>query len=469
MGGVIIIDFIDMRDEKHRRAVDKALRDAMKPDRAKTKILKISPLGMVEMTRQRMRPSLKASMYSRCDSCDGTGFIKSPESQALAAMRNLRRALHNSDVAEVTLSVTPAVAHHLSNYQRQQITAIEHASGKVVIIEADPDLEGEQMHLAAINARGSEVAWEAPLIGKGKTKLQTEPAKDLRPRGAELDMEFDEDEDEQPEESTAPESATDEMPAEEGEGAPKKRRRSRRRRRKTAEQRAQEQQPQQHDDEAQKTQEPAEKLPAPGAEEESGRPADAAEGEGEAPKKRRRGRRGGRKHKRRSEGSQEAQAGDENQQPQTEAQASQLPEARSERSAEAPKGDVSRPSVEAGEGREPQPAPANDSPSQAPAGGGPAADNRGSDVKAEGPEPAPQPAREPAQKPEPTDDNKQEAQPAKQPEAEPAQKKKPATRKKATRKKAVKKTAGRTRKAASKAAAPDPDAIPDPFGEFDEG
>src|SRR5690606_17387933 len=69
LGGVIVNDFIDMRKEKHRRGVERALRDAVKRDRARTKILRTSPFGLIEMTRQRIRPSLKRSVYRDCPCC----------------------------------------------------------------------------------------------------------------------------------------------------------------------------------------------------------------------------------------------------------------------------------------------------------------------------------------------------------------------------------------------------------------
>ncbi len=71
LGGVIVNDFIDMRKEKHRRGVERALRDAVRRDRARTKILRTSPFGLIEMTRQRVRPSLKRSVFSDCPTCLG--------------------------------------------------------------------------------------------------------------------------------------------------------------------------------------------------------------------------------------------------------------------------------------------------------------------------------------------------------------------------------------------------------------
>ncbi len=72
LGGVVVNDFIDMRKERHRRDVERALRDAVKRDRARTKILRTSPFGLIEMTRQRIRPSLKRSVYRDCPGCTGT-------------------------------------------------------------------------------------------------------------------------------------------------------------------------------------------------------------------------------------------------------------------------------------------------------------------------------------------------------------------------------------------------------------
>ena len=80
LGGVIVNDFIDMREERHRRGVERALRDAIKRDRARTKVLRMSAFGLIEMTRQRIRPSLKRSIYEDCPHCGGAGVAKTAES-----------------------------------------------------------------------------------------------------------------------------------------------------------------------------------------------------------------------------------------------------------------------------------------------------------------------------------------------------------------------------------------------------
>src|SRR4029079_18022908 len=102
LGGVVVNDFIDMRKEKHRRNVERALRDAVKRDRARTKILRTSPFGLIEMTRQRIRPSLKRSVYKDCPGCTGSGVVKTAESMAIEVVRLLIMASQQDDVAKIT-------------------------------------------------------------------------------------------------------------------------------------------------------------------------------------------------------------------------------------------------------------------------------------------------------------------------------------------------------------------------------
>src|SRR6202022_4606223 len=127
LGGVIVNDFIDMRDEKHRRGVEKAMRDAMKRDRARTKILKISQFGIIEMTRQRIRPSLKRSVYQDCPHCLGTAQVKTCESMSIDVMRMLQLAAHREIIQRIQIRVAEDVAVYLLNKKRKEITRLEEA------------------------------------------------------------------------------------------------------------------------------------------------------------------------------------------------------------------------------------------------------------------------------------------------------------------------------------------------------
>src|SRR5262249_27110982 len=134
LGGVIVNDFIDMRDDKHRRAVEKAMRDAVKRDRARTKILKISAFGIIEMTRQRIRPSLKRSVYQDCPYCHGMAQVKTCESMSIDVMRMLQLAAHRDHVRNVQIVVAEDVAAYLLNRKRREIARLEEEGGIQVAI-----------------------------------------------------------------------------------------------------------------------------------------------------------------------------------------------------------------------------------------------------------------------------------------------------------------------------------------------
>jgi ribonuclease E len=172
LGGVVVIDFIDMRHERNRRSVEKIVREGLKKDRAKTKVLKMSSFGIVELTRQRVRPSLKHSMYNECKRCRGMGLIKSEESQALLVLRSLQRATSVDDICRVEVSVTPEVAHHLLNFHRPRLAAMEEEASARIVVQVDPSLAGEEMQIVCKNSRGSEINWEGRSQGsKSKPEL----------------------------------------------------------------------------------------------------------------------------------------------------------------------------------------------------------------------------------------------------------------------------------------------------------
>ena len=134
LGGVIVNDFIDMKREKHRRGVERTLRDAMKRDRARTKILRTSPFGLVEMTRQRIRPSLKRSVFGDCPCCEGRGVVKSVESMGLEVVRWLILASHDEDIERVTVRCHIDVAAYLNNNKRKELAQIEEDGGMTIEI-----------------------------------------------------------------------------------------------------------------------------------------------------------------------------------------------------------------------------------------------------------------------------------------------------------------------------------------------
>jgi ribonuclease E len=157
LGGLIICDFIDMRSNQHRKGIEKTFREAVKIDRARSKVLRISGFGVVEMTRQRMRPSLQSSTYLACQHCSGTGFIKSHESIAIEIVRLLHLSAAKQQIKRIELFVSPEVADYLHNEKRTAIATFEQFNEKRVIIHADLNYSGEKHKIICYNGRGSVV------------------------------------------------------------------------------------------------------------------------------------------------------------------------------------------------------------------------------------------------------------------------------------------------------------------------
>jgi ribonuclease E len=161
LGGVIICDFIDLRFERHRRELEKRLHDNLQNDRAKTKVLRMSQFGIIEMTRQRMRPSLKRSIYFDCPHCKGAGLVKTPESMSLDAMRRLAIAVNDKRVQRVELSVCPDVSYYLQNRKRGQIATLEEQAQKRILIQSDVNVGLDEMRLNLYDSRDGLVYLES--------------------------------------------------------------------------------------------------------------------------------------------------------------------------------------------------------------------------------------------------------------------------------------------------------------------
>ncbi|MCA8986421.1 MAG: Rne/Rng family ribonuclease [Planctomycetaceae bacterium] len=166
LGGVIVNDFIDMRQDKHRRAVEKELRDAVKRDRARTKVLRISPFGLIEMTRQRIRPSLKRSIYEECPCCNGSGYVKTPESVAIEVMRELMRASSLDGIKRISVELNNRVASYLANKKRKELLAIEDRSHVIINFESRYDFNPGHMEFRCQNEFGEEIPFSPTMTSK---------------------------------------------------------------------------------------------------------------------------------------------------------------------------------------------------------------------------------------------------------------------------------------------------------------
>jgi len=147
IGGLIIIDFIDMEKELHREKVHSALEEALKNDKSKTNILKISELGLVEMTRKRVRESIGRTLCEPCPYCEGKGYVKSRTTMVYEVFRELRREIRDLPGYRLTLQVHPDIAALLYDEERHGLEELERLFEKQISITARPNYHIEQFDI----------------------------------------------------------------------------------------------------------------------------------------------------------------------------------------------------------------------------------------------------------------------------------------------------------------------------------
>ena len=157
LGGLIVCDFIDMRYDRHKRAVEKALRDALRIHKERARILRMSQFGLIEMTRQRQRPSIKRSLFADCPHCRGSGLVKTIESMSLEVMRILQLAAHREDVHKITLTATPELALMVLNDRRATLHQLQESTGRAIHIQADARFGPDEIECVCEDARGRPV------------------------------------------------------------------------------------------------------------------------------------------------------------------------------------------------------------------------------------------------------------------------------------------------------------------------
>ncbi|MEQ9461865.1 MAG: Rne/Rng family ribonuclease [Phycisphaeraceae bacterium] len=239
LGGVVILDLIDMMQLKNRRTIESRFKALMKDDRARTRVGSISQFGILEMTRQRMRPSLRRSLFEDCPSCQGIGQVRSKESVVLHVMRELAFVMHREHVARVELTISPDVAFLLLNRRRRQLTALEHTFNKDVTVRVG-GASVDYINIAAFDERGTlinmatltEQVRKASNAKSGLTQIVGKPSDPI---------EMDEEDEapappsQQPKAASSDDAASgsyiDAVDDDSPEEGPKKKRRRRRRRR----------------------------------------------------------------------------------------------------------------------------------------------------------------------------------------------------------------------------------------------
>ncbi len=138
LGGLIVVDFIDMRDKKNIREVEKQVKNAMKKDKAKVDMSRISKFGLMQISRQRLGPPIQKGNYITCEHCQGSGMVKSVETTALALMRRIQTAAIKRQISGIHCDLPTKVAQYLLNHKRSEICEIEQRYKVDIIITGNP-------------------------------------------------------------------------------------------------------------------------------------------------------------------------------------------------------------------------------------------------------------------------------------------------------------------------------------------
>ncbi|MCR4345905.1 MAG: Rne/Rng family ribonuclease [Sulfuricaulis sp.] len=192
LGGLIVIDFIDMTPERSRRDVENRMFDSLKVDRARTQVGRISRFGLLEMSRQRLRPSLGESSSLICPRCRGTGHIRSVQSSGLSILRMIQEEAMKENTAAVHVHLPIETATYLLNEKRMEMSAIESRIGTPIMIIPMSDMETPHYHIRRLRIDEYEAEADVPSY--------------------EIDLVEDEDEDERKPAQPTPVSAEAEKP-----------------------------------------------------------------------------------------------------------------------------------------------------------------------------------------------------------------------------------------------------------------
>lgn len=150
LGGLIVLDFIDMRDRKHNAAVEKALKAALKEDKARVEVGRISQFGMLEMSRQRIKQTLEQGSTLECPHCSGRGKVKNVESMALSFLRKVHAAAAKGNIAEVHGGLPLEVAYYLLNRKKRELARIEDDYDIVVTVKGRTSFLMNELELETV-------------------------------------------------------------------------------------------------------------------------------------------------------------------------------------------------------------------------------------------------------------------------------------------------------------------------------
>ena len=238
LAGLIVIDFIDMEEPRNNAAVERRLKDAMRADRARIQIGRISPFGLLELSRQRLRPSLIEATMMHCAQCGGSGWVRSTELTVLHVLRGLEEEGIRQRSAELRLTVPTSVALYILNQKRAVLADLERRYRFAVLVDTDDSLVPPAFRLERVKAAEAGEHVPPPVshetvsgaVGAGVSEAAEAPASEVGEPEPERTEASEERRPGEPGEERRPgEPGEERRPGEPGEGRRRRRRRRRRR------------------------------------------------------------------------------------------------------------------------------------------------------------------------------------------------------------------------------------------------
>lgn len=219
LAGLIVVDFIDMESRKHNGMVERKLKESLKNDRARIQVGSISHFGLLEMSRQRLRPSITETSLVPCPHCAGAGHVRSTESAALHILRAVEEEAAKRRAAEIAVHLAPDVALYIFNHKRERLAAIEAHLSMRVLFMSDPSATASQFRIEKLRAQSFVPPSESPVAMHA---APTRRAETIEPADADDEDDVSEDND-----ATGADAPVPGETAEEGQRRRKRRRRRR--------------------------------------------------------------------------------------------------------------------------------------------------------------------------------------------------------------------------------------------------
>jgi ribonuclease E len=183
LGGLIVIDFIDMKDKKHQKEVEQVLKQSLKKDKARVTVGPLSKFGLLELSRQRLRPTAEVSAYIPCPACQGRGRIKKVDTLSVSLLRQISTQAAQGQLQEVRALVPAEVGHFLLNKKRKDLLALEEQYGIKIVVTGKEDLGPEEILVDYLKREGAEAkpAPERQAAPEAKPAPESKPAPEKQP------------------------------------------------------------------------------------------------------------------------------------------------------------------------------------------------------------------------------------------------------------------------------------------------